>query len=403
MTALLGPPWRGVSDPRAVLAGDPPEIVSCHALAAGSPNLGVLIRAKNTRVAYLTAKVMAEEGCGRAYVYEGVVQLKSGRWLWPIAKEEVNVNKIDDPLTRMGFVAATEDLYEEMADEADVAEAAAIQDAAEVLGVPISALEADGIDMLVGRLDQLVQGVPNGDDYQRNVSGSLLRTALIVGGLSMLAGGTGLGRMPPEQRAMLSRLAIDPLTFIVRDYGRRGGRLNRDAREIIARGVAAGNSDRAIARSLRGAMRHRMSNRNEWYYRVVASSAISRARGFGQLVGYSAARVPMYTWEAMMDGKTCQICAFLHGQSFPVATAQRRFAQADAAETPEEALAPFAWYRQVGSDIYATDPVGGGLGTRVASVTEGGNFLQHADPRVAGGTVMPPAHGGCRCTTIPGV
>jgi SPP1 gp7 family putative phage head morphogenesis protein len=364
------------------------------------------------------ARVMARAG-GVAYIYEGTVMLNSGRWLWPIVKERVELEKVEDPLTRQGFITATEDLLEELLEIAAEASDRSVQALAEDLSdVDIGALtEAEASD-LVERVAAAIESIPADDEFSRRTPATMGSTTRMVAGLAFGAASAGL-IIPAVVGANARGIGRGAMPFIRDEYSRRGSRMREHAERVREQAVAQELTRLQARADMLIAARQAATARDEFYYRVSAAAAIGRARSFGQVTGYQAAGIPMYVWDAVMDSRTCSICRFLHGQEFPVSSAVLRFERASRATTPVQEIEEFRWYRIVGGqptedgpilgDIHVGGPRGGPPGPLVARETETGvgrndqtgAFRRFADPSVAGGTVVPPAHGLCRCTTLP--
>lgn len=113
------------------------------------------------------------------------------------------------------------------------------------------------------------------------------------------------------------------------------------------------------------------------YWRVVANAAASRAYHYGVLKSGQSAGRRYYQYHAVIDAKTSDTCAALHGTEWPVADAislMERIANAD----PEEVktLAPWIKYKDI--EQLLMNP----MGLRAL------------------GIIVPPVHGNCRSTII---
>lgn len=423
--AVYGPPWRTVASSRDVLFADPPGPLGCAshlALAAFSPYLGELVRELSAEAVEKRARELAKAGDGVAFVLQGVIQTRSGAWLWPIAVDRIAVAKAPpNPLTRTGFAVAVEQLQQGLVSVATPAEREAVRQALATLGRrPWPAMSAAELNEAIDGVAELVAEIPSDAAYVAEATATLEAAAMATGAASLVAGGPGVSRtLSVGAEAIARRIGRDGLTFVTNEYRHRGAMWSRDARAIISSGVREGLGRVDIGRDLTAALRDRVSGRSEWYYRVVASATTSRSRSFGSLSGYREAGFQYYQWEAFLDGRTCQICQFLHGQVFAVEPQLARYARASANPDPEAGVNEFPWYRvvggttspeglRVGGTIYVS-PRGEGPTTPVAVVRESaagrnderGTFRELTSVREAGGTMVPPAHGLCRCTTIP--
>jgi hypothetical protein len=426
--AVYGPPWVEVTDPRDILLADPPAPNNCAshlALAAVSHATGTLIRANDRREVEQYARIVAAKGDGTAHIYQGAVRTSSGHWLWPIATEVVEVCKADEPLTREGFGVLVRRLFRNTSETASVAERRALgRVIRELRNKPWPDLNQEEIEAVVGAAGRAISGIGGGAAFRREMASHLddLVERTVVASMTGVAPNIA-GMLTADQSAMAARIARDPLVFMAGRYGRVGSRFERLAQREIARGVRVGLSEREIGRRLAANANMAIGvGRSASYYGIVANAAIGRARSFGQMVGYQEAGFEMYRWEAVMDQRTCEVCRFLDGQEFPVSSGLGRFSAARRQRDPERAVREnFNWYRLVGStesdDGYRSGGVihvgppqrGAEVGPAVATVRESavgqvdrpGTFRRHRGALGAGGTISPPAHGNCRCTTVP--
>lgn len=418
MSAIYGPPWQTVDDPKQLLQLDPPALTACNALAAVAPRSGVLVRLDNVRAVERAALVLSRDTGEQVGIFRGAVQTRSGGWLWPFQVDVVDVHKAegDDPTTREGFAGTVQELLDDLLSMADEAEAVAFGAAAGELSLDYAQATTDEVEGAIERAAAVIAALPLGAAFATGAAAILSGISQRVAAASAFSVGIGL---TADQTALARWIGSNAMVFVTDEFRRRAGRLSVDARGIIADGVRRGFGRQDIGRNLNQALGHRLSGRDEWYFRVVASSAVSQARSYGQLVGYRGSGIDYYMWYALMDERTCEICRMLHGQQFPVASPLQAFIRAFQSQDPEAAVNEFPWYRVVGGervegglrrggDIHV-QPRGQPLGTLVATVRESGVGQRdvagtrqvHTSPQAAGGTLVPPAHGMCRCTTIP--
>lgn len=427
--AVYGPPWRIVASPRDVLFADPPGPNNCAghlALAAYSPSLRTLVREADRKSVEARAYDLAVRGSGTAYVFQGAIRTGSGRWLWPIATDVVELALADDeedpadPLTRAGFALTVEELTADLLGASSPAERRAADRAIDELERDWPNLSPAEAELAILGIVGLVEAIGTDAAFITEAATTLEAAAMSVTGASLVSGGPGISTvLSLPDRALARRIGRDGLTFVTNEYRHRGVMWSRDARRIISRDARQGLGRVDIGRNLHAALRERVSGRSEWYYRVVASASTSRARSFGQMRGYQSAGYAEYMWEAMMDARTCEVCRFLHGQTFPVADTVARFERALRNPDPEAGINEMPWYRVVGGEttpegfrmggsIFVA-PRGQGPTTLVADVrTSGvgqndvrGTHRVHTPVRQSGGSPVPPAHGLCRCTTTP--
>ncbi len=417
---VYGPPWEAVSDPNLVLQIDPPAMTACNALAAVVPAKGVLVRRGTLTDVQKSALALSRDLRTKVGIFRGAIRTRSGAWLWPKQVDIVDVTKADnDPLTREGLAADTEDLLQELLALADEAEAVAQLSGADVADLDWAQSSPAELEATIGRLEALIAGVPGAAAFAGPSQVALERATSRIARLSTLAGpGIAVGALTAAQLAVARRIGSSAGVFIRQEFGQRAGVLGQDARRLAASGVARGLSSFAIRQNVLGAFSQRLRRRDAWYFRIVSSTAASRARSFGQMVGYRQAGVDFYAWIALNDERTCEICRFLHGQVFPVTSPLQAFTRAMASPDPDSAMVDaFPWYRVVGGERIEGGLRRGGdihiqhrgapLGVQVATVRESGvgqrevtgTYTMRVNPRAAGGTLVPPAHGGCRCTT----
>lgn len=426
--AVYGPPWVEVVEPRDILLADPPAPNNCAshlALAACCHATGTLVRANDLREVEQHARIIAAKGDGTAVIYQGTVQTASGHWLWPIAVDVVNVDKADEPLTRDGFGDLVQRLFRKTNGTATVAERREFGRVIRQLrNRPWPDMNQEDIEAVIGAAGRGIAGIGGSRAFQREMQSHLEDLVERTVVASMMGVSPDIrGLLTADESAMARRIARDPLVFMRDRYGRLGRRFERQAQREIARGARRGLSEREIGRRIASQAGMAIgAGRSASYYQIVANAAIGRSRALGQMIGYGEAGYEMFRWEAVMDQRTCEICRFLDGQEFPVGEAMGRFGASRRERDPERAVREnFNWYRLVGStendDGYRSGGVihvgpperGAPVGPAVATVRESamgrpdqaGTFRQHRAALEAGGTITPPAHGNCRCTTTP--
>lgn len=214
-------------------------------------------------------------------------------------------------------------------------------------------------------------------------------------------------------RRVVRHIVSSQGNFVRDELGRRVEAFGAEAREIVARGLEEGLGRDAVAAELERAARRALIERAPFYWEVVAGSFIGRGRSFAQMSSYAEAGIKRYRIEAVLDESTTHICRFLHGKTFLVADALRRFDRVEQLETPEDIKREQPWVRE------RLDPETGRLrlyvndtsGQReLAEVTrsasgardERGAFraLASDDSLRDAGIGFPPYHGLCRSTTL---
>lgn len=212
-------------------------------------------------------------------------------------------------------------------------------------------------------------------------------------------------------KRIVRHLTSSQANFVRDEYGRRNDAFGERARQIVADGLEAGLGREDIAADLERAAQDVLAGRSSFYWEVVAGSFVSRGRSFAQMSSYAEAGIDRYLIEAVLDERTTEICRFLHGKSFSVATGLRTFERVDAEPDLIKDLTP--WVReaidpQTGAKTLFVDR--GDERVRVADVTRSavgtrddrGEFGRGLSERDLAnlGISFPPYHGLCRTTTV---
>jgi SPP1 gp7 family putative phage head morphogenesis protein len=137
----------------------------------------------------------------------------------------------------------------------------------------------------------------------------------------------------------IDRRVIDHVTssqgnFVRDEYGRRIESLGEEARRIVAAGLEEGLGRDDIAHALEQAARATLIDRAPFYWETVAASFIAQGRSYAQMSSYAEAGIRQYRIEAVLDEQTTNICRYLHGKTFSVADAIRRFDRIEHARRP---------------------------------------------------------------------
>lgn len=212
----------------------------------------------------------------------------------------------------------------------------------------------------------------------------------------------------------VARHIVNAQGLFVRDeYGRRLDVFGREARRVVASGLERGLGRVDIAGELEAAARGALIDRAPFYWEVVAGAFVGQGRSFAQVSSYAEAGVQRYRIEAVLDEQTTNICRYLHGKTFSVADALRRFDRIEQLDDPEAIKQAMPWVREAQdretgrTRLY----VDGGAGrTDLAEVTRSamgtrddrGDFRALASDSALNevGIGFPPYHGLCRTTTL---
>jgi SPP1 gp7 family putative phage head morphogenesis protein len=206
----------------------------------------------------------------------------------------------------------------------------------------------------------------------------------------------------------VARHIVNAQGLFVRDeYGRRLDVFGREARQVVASGLERGLGGADIARELEAAARAALIDRAPFYWEVVASAFVGQGRSFAQVSSYAEAGIRRYRIEAVLDERTTHICRYLHGKTFAVEDALRKFEQVERLEDPEAIKQALPWIRErregdrlvlTGASTTISDVTRSAMGTRddVGEFRPRLGETQLADAGIG----FPPFHGMCRSTTI---
>lgn len=327
----------------------------------------------------------------------------------------VDVAKTLDPLDKSDFMSIVRRLSRALRGAAGPAEEDALRRALERLDVDWPHLTPAGYGQVIRAAQQALQSVeaqvlPKVDQLfeaeAERIVGQTRRSTVRRLGLRI---GADLTRT--DER--ISRFARESQGNFVRDeYGRRRQEFSRRARDVVASGVERGLGRDDIVGELSSALSTEGFNRNRDYWEMVSMVFANRARTFTQVAAFDEAGVERYRFDAVLDEVTSEVCRFLHGKVFTVASALDRFQKIERARNPEliRDLQPFV---QVGADAEGNQVLfyeRGGRRRAVAQVddpgigerNEVGRYSRELSPAQleAAGVSVPPLHGRCRSTIV---
>jgi SPP1 gp7 family putative phage head morphogenesis protein len=332
-----------------------------------------------------------------------------------ILRDVFCIEKALDPLDAADFVAIVRRLSRALRGVAQPAEDAALRRALERLDVDWPNLTPEARDQVVRAARQALgaveaQVLPQVEQiFEAEADGIVRGTRRATVRRFGLRIGADLSRTD-ERIAKFVRESQG--NFVRDEYGRRRDDFTARAKEIVASGVERGLGRDDIAAELSESMSREAFNRSRDYWDVVANVFAGRARTFTQVNAYDEAGVERYRWEAVLDEVSCDRCRFLHGRTFTVAGAVRRFRDVERLRDPEDIrdVQPFV---QVGADEDGNQVLfyeRGGRRRAVAAITESaegerdevGRFSRALSTAQldAAGLGQPPAHGRCRCVTV---
>ena len=333
-----------------------------------------------------------------------------------ILRDVYRVDKALDPLDRNDFMAIVRRLSRALAGVARPAEDAALRRAIERLDVDWPNLTPQARDQVVRAARQSLRTVEDQvlpqveqlfEAEAERVVGRTRRSSVRRFGLRI---GADLSRTD-ERIAKFVRESQG--NFVRDEYGRRREEFSRRARDIVAAGVGRGLGRDDIVGELSEVMGREAFDRRRDYWEVVSTVFTNRARTFTQMNAYDEAGIERYRWEAVLDELSCDRCRFMHGRTFMVAGALDRFREVERLRDPEgiRDAQPFI---QVGADEDGRRVLfyeRGGRRRAVAQVDDSAEGERDAIGRYAralgseqieaAGLGQPPAHGRCRCLTLP--
>jgi SPP1 gp7 family putative phage head morphogenesis protein len=201
--------------------------------------------------------------------------------------------------------------------------------------------------------------------------------------------------------------------YVTSEYGRRAEFFSARARNIVSEGLDQGLGNDVIARDLKLQIGDVLGPRRSGnYWNVVANVFVNRSRTYGQLVSYDEAGIEKYRFEAVLDERTTNQCALLHGKEWEVKSALQRHEQVEQEQDPRAVQDLMPWI-QSGADsqgnqiLYTQDRSGNR--TIIADVTKsrsGKDSIGTYDQRVSDqkladmGANQPPLHALCRSTIV---
>lgn len=201
--------------------------------------------------------------------------------------------------------------------------------------------------------------------------------------------------------------------YITDAYGQRAVAFEQRARDIVAHGLEAGWGTDDIGEALGRQLIEPGLRKADSYWHMVASVHTTRARSWGTLSSFQDAGIDGYTWSAVGDEATCDVCDFIDGKDFSTGDAVQRYLDVEDADDPTDVEDMQPWV-QTGTDedggryLFATVGDERHILARVTRSTEGEKDTRgtysHAvsSQRLQSlGIDSPPAHGECRCLLIP--
>ncbi len=221
--------------------------------------------------------------------------------------------------------------------------------------------------------------------------------------------GTSLSE--PDTRA-IEYVRRSTTAFVTDHLGQRRDELAQSARDIVAAGLEEGSGSDDIAQRLAEHLGGEIQ-RSQSYWQVVAMAFANTARTYSQLGAFHEAGIQRYTFEAILDEVTSDICRYYHGMTFEVGAAHAQIQQQATLDDPEQVRESNPWIRRGRDDdgnailyfmreeerVLVAQIDRSGLGTRddTGSYSNG----MSAGELQTAGVPYPPLHGRCRSTILP--
>lgn len=212
-------------------------------------------------------------------------------------------------------------------------------------------------------------------------------------------------------RRILEHVVSSQSNFVRDEYGRRVDRFGAAARQVVAAGLEQGLGRTDIAQALQAAAQAELLERAPFYWEVVAAAFTGRGRCFAQISAYAEAGIQRYQIEAVLDEATTPICRYLHGKSFSVTEAVRRFDRVEQLSSPEDIKLELPWVRQGRHEptgrtrLYVNGRAGRVDLAEMTGAREGpSSFRALASDQALSdlGVGFPPFHGLCRTLVVAG-
>lgn len=326
------------------------------------------------------------------------------------------VDKAIGVLSRAGYDRATRALLRAIAAEVRRPDRAAIQRAA-------AKLDADWPKMTPAQRSEIIEAASKSILQVPKVIAPKLRKVIPRAAAQIVEDAKkaareehGLAFAPAfteiDQR-IVDHAGTSQALYVTDVYGERSKLMSATAREIVASGLEQGLGREEIGRELGRQLIDPLARTADSYWSMVAAVHTTRARTWGLLSSFSDAGITSYTWEAVNDEATCDVCDFMDGRRFDVAAAVKTWQDVEGADDPQDVEHLQPWVRvaqdEDGNRTLFVDKRGTRHAlARVVRSSEGrkdtAGRYSHAvsDEHLQGlGVDSPPVHGNCRCTLVP--
>lgn len=301
------------------------------------------------------------------------------------------VRKALNPNDKHDFVVLAHSLHQSVAGLSGAAEADALRSALDALDVDWASMSASGRDRVVQTARDALSRpgayiapkvVETFTAFGKRIAGDTKKDAKRRYKLDISADLNAL-----DER-VIEAVGDSQGNYVRDQYGTRSEALSAKVKEAVSSGLEQGLGSRDITARIKDQLGAAANARSDSYWGMISMTFANRARTYGNLSGYSAAGIEYFTFEAVMDERTSEICALMHGKRFAVTKAIDRYTKVEQAKNPEaiERLQP--WPRV--QDGTPTVVIGG----KTRSLTSDAALE-------AAGVTVPPLHGNCRSTIVP--
>lgn len=214
--------------------------------------------------------------------------------------------------------------------------------------------------------------------------------------------------------AVVQHLADGQAFYVAAAMQARNTALNQEMRALVGQALAEGWTRKYLVRQLEALLSPEVVlARQANYLDIVAGAFVGYARTYGQMTAFRDAEIPTWTYDAVLDEVTCDVCRFLHGQTFTTAGALGVFERMAGNLDSSKEAAP--WIRvgrnEFGEKVLYTKAFG--HRREIATVLRSGvgerddvgeyRTTYTTEKLEAVGACIPPIHGRCRCTPVANV
>lgn len=320
-----------------------------------------------------------------------------------------------DPTSKKGFEKILRGMIGELFRVAQPHEQAALQQALHALDVNWAGMTPTEITEALDEAGKAFGGVPK--LLVQPVIETLTKqgVAMVTASKAAVAGRYDLpiaASFNTVDQKVIDHAASSQAFYIKDEFGKRQAAFSTIARQIVARGLEDGLDKHAIGKDLAAAAGAAMVNRSESYWTMIASVFATRSRTWGTLSSFEEGGIERYEISATLDEVSCDVCRFMDGQSFEVASAVGAFQRVAASEDPE-AVAKLQPFMHVGMSASGDKGLFYGSGdSRVAVARVSDSAVGQKDAlgtfsHAMGGKELeknglgsPPFHPECRCLLL---